>query len=148
MTKKKTSRFKRKLNFFKSQFLFLPSWSSKIPYLRSLSCQKVSLLWCFMSVPCYMERERERERVRQHTKNVANQPNVKIIYLYISYVIHTSLIHFICFYQPPPPTCGLRLQVWQQQASRKQQIGCPCVLPIKTKNAINMIIKAFRTNFL
>ena len=91
----------------------------------------------------YGERERERERARQHTKNVANQPKVKIIYLYISYVIHTSLIHFICFYHPPPPTCGLFVQVWQQQASRKQQIGCPCVLPIKTKNAINMIIKAF-----
>ena len=38
---------------------------------------------------------------------------------------------------------GGNLQVWQQQVSRKQQIGYPCVLPIKTKNAINMIIKAF-----
>ena len=101
-----------------------------------------------MLVPCYMEREREREREQQHTKKVANQPKVKIIYLYISYVIHTSLIHFIRFYQPPPPTCGLLLQFWQQQASRKQQIGCPCVLPIKAKNAINMIIKAFTTNCL
>ena len=110
----------------------------------------VAIVVFYVCPMLYGERERERERERewQHIKNVANQPKVKIIYLYILYVIHTSLIHFICFYQPPPPTWGLFLQVWQQQASRKQQIGCPCVLPIKTKNAINMIIKAFTTNFL
>ena len=45
----------------------------------------------------YGERERERERERQRTKNVANQPKVKILYSYISYVIHTSLIQFISF---------------------------------------------------
>jgi len=45
--------------------------------------------------------------------------------------------------------CGGRCeQNWQQQASRKQQISCPCVLPIKAKNAIDTMIKAFTTNFL
>jgi len=43
------------------------------------------------------ERERERERESTATyKNVANQPKLKY-FTHISYVIHTSLIHFICF---------------------------------------------------
>ena len=52
-----------------------------------------------MFVTCYLERERERERERdrQRTKNVVNQPKVKILYTYILYVIHTSLIQFISF---------------------------------------------------
>ena len=91
--------------------------------------------------------ERERERTATY-KNVANQPKVKILYSYISYVIHTSLIHLICFCKFQLCTCGGCVQVWQQQASRKQQIGCPCVLPTKAKNAINTIIKAFTTNCL
>ena len=111
-----------------------------------------------MFVTCSMERERERERERQCTKNVANQPKVKILYSYISYVIHTLLICFICysyfthtiykFCKFQLCTCGGREQVWQQQASRKQQIGCPCVLPIKANNAITTIVKAFTTNCL
>ena len=111
------------------------------------------LVPCYVYIYIYIERERERERERECSniqKIVANQQKVKKIYSYISYVIHTSLIHFICF-------CKFQLlimcgggfgQVWQQQASRKQQIGCPCVLPMKAKNAINTIIKAFTTNCL
>ena len=92
--------------------------------------------------------ERERERERQRTKNVANQPKVKILYSYISYVIHTSLIQFICFCKFQLCMCGGREQVWHQQASRKKQIGCPCMLPIKANNAITTIVKAFTTNCL
>ena len=88
------------------------------------------------------------ERERQRTKNVTNQPKVKILYSYISYVIHTSLTQFICFCKFQLFTCGDLRQVWQQQASRKQQIGCPCVLQIKANNAITTIIKAFTTNCL
>ena len=108
----------------------------------------VAIVVFYVSTMLYGEREREREREGQHTKNVANQPKVKILYSYFSYVIHTSLIQFICFCKFQLFTCGDLLQVWQQQALRKQQIGCPCVLPIKANNAITTIIKAFTTNCL
>ena len=103
----------------------------------------VAIVVFYVCTMLYGEREREREG--QRTKNVANQPKVKIFYSYISYVIHTPLIQFICFCKFQLCTCGGLVQVWQQQASRKQQIGCPCELPIKANNAIATIIKAFTT---
>ena len=140
--------------------------------MRSLSFQQPLLLWCFMFVPCYhlsiferlislkrehiyiyVGRERERECVcvcmciQKHTKNEANQPQFNILYSSISYVIHTSLIHFICL-------CKFQQSVWlptqtlQQQGSRKKQIGYPYLLLTKVKNAINTIIKIFTTNCL